>query len=243
MKQRFSQAIIVGIACLSGGSGKTTTALNLATMLSELGKTLVVDFDPQGNLSQWLGLNDLSEVATIAEAILPESERVEISEIVQLPKNEERNGNLVVAPSDYSLTEAAGAIASRPGRELYLKKALKPILEKFDFIVIDSPPAKDILVYNVILAADYLVIPTECSPKGVVGAYNTFVLVKELEDLEFKVPEILGIIPTRDTWSGANQTKISKAATTKLSETFSTIKSIQVSHFGLPFFKDGLRSK
>jgi chromosome partitioning protein len=220
MKQSSKKAKIVGVVCLSGGSGKTTTALNLATMLGEKGKTLVVDLDPQGNLSQWLGINDLSESATIAEAILPEGDRVEIEEIVQLPSKGERQGNLVVAPSDYSLTEAAGAIASRPGRELYLKKALRPMLEKFDFIVIDSPPAKDILVYNVILAADYLVIPTECSPKGVVGAYNTVVSVKELEELEFKVPKILGIIPTRDTWSGANQTRISKAATMKLKETF-----------------------
>jgi chromosome partitioning protein len=215
-----SGAKIIGIACLSGGSGKTTTALNLAIMLSSKGKTLVVDFDPQGNLSQWLGLNDLSEVATIAEAILPEGDRVEIEEILQIPKNNARKTNLAIAPGDYSLTEAASVIANKPGRELYLKKALKPVLEKFDFIVIDSPPAKDLLVYNVILAADYLVIPTECSPKGVVGAYNTVVSVRELEEIEFKVPKILGIIPTRDTWSGANQTKISKAATSKLKEVF-----------------------
>jgi chromosome partitioning protein len=64
-------ALVITVACLSGGSGKTTAALNLAIMLAEHGKTLAVDFDPQGNLSQWMGWTDLSESATIAETILP----------------------------------------------------------------------------------------------------------------------------------------------------------------------------
>jgi chromosome partitioning protein len=54
-------ATIIVVSCLSGGSGKTTTCLNLATMLAQRGKTLAIDLDPQGNLSQWLGWTDLSE--------------------------------------------------------------------------------------------------------------------------------------------------------------------------------------
>ncbi|HEY9298402.1 MAG TPA: AAA family ATPase, partial [Phormidium sp.] len=81
MLESTKQAKVLTIACLSGGSGKTTTVLNLATMLSQTGKTLAVDFDPQGNLSQWLGWADLSEDATIAETILPSSDRVQVEEI------------------------------------------------------------------------------------------------------------------------------------------------------------------
>ncbi|CAA9279425.1 Chromosome (plasmid) partitioning protein ParA, partial [uncultured Coleofasciculus sp.] len=71
MKDSFKRASVITVSCLSGGSGKTTTALNLATVLSEKGKTLAVDFDPQGNLSQWMGWRDLSDSATMAETILP----------------------------------------------------------------------------------------------------------------------------------------------------------------------------
>jgi chromosome partitioning protein len=70
-----------------------------------------------------------------------------------------------------------------PGRERFLKRALKPVLGDYDFIVIDSPPSKGILTYNAILAADFLVIPTECTNKGVMGAVSTVILVKELEEL------------------------------------------------------------
>lgn len=218
------QATVITVSCLSGGSGKSTTALNLATMLAEKGQTLAVDFDPQGNLTQWLGWSDLSEWATVAEAILPDNNRVEIVEIIQPPKNEDRQGKLMLAPADYSLSHAADVIAPYPGRERFLKRALKPIQNQYDYIVIDSPPAKGILTYNALIAADLLVIPTECTNKGVMGAANTILLVKELADIDFTVPEILGIIPMRDQWSGANQTRMSKAAIATLIETFPDIR-------------------
>ena len=64
MPESSKRAVTIAVSCLSGGSGKTTTSLNLATMLAQQGKTLAVDFDPQGNLSQWLGWTDLSDEAT-----------------------------------------------------------------------------------------------------------------------------------------------------------------------------------
>jgi chromosome partitioning protein len=212
MPESAKQAITITVSCLSGGSGKTTTVLNLATMLSEKGKTLAVDFDPQGNLSQWMGWTDLSNEATIAETILPDLDRTPIAEIVKAPKNEDRKGQLALAPSDYSLSHAADVIAPAPGRERFLKRALTTISSEYDFILIDTPPAKGILTYNAIIAADLLVIPTECTDKGVRGAINTVLLVQELADIDFVVPQILGVIPTRDQWSGANQTRMSKAA-------------------------------
>ena len=224
MQESSGSATILTVACLSGGSGKTTTVLNLATMLSERGRTLAIDFDPQGNLSQWLGITDLSDFATIAETILPEGERVLVTEILKPPANVERSGRLMLAPSDYSLSRAADAIAMEPGRERFLKRALKPILLDYDFIVIDSPPSKGILTYNAILAADFLVIPTECTPKGVMGAVSTVVLLKELDELDFKVPKLLGVVPTRDQWSGANQTRMSKAALEALKEALPDIR-------------------
>jgi chromosome partitioning protein len=252
MPELSKLATVISISCLSGGSGKTTTALNLATMLSEQGKTLAVDFDPQGNLSQWLGLSDLSEVATIAETILPETDRVKVEEIIQQPTNEDRQGRLFIAPSDYSLSRASDAIAMEPGRERFLKRALKAVLSEYDFIVIDAPPSKGILTYNAIIAADLLVVPTECTPKGVTGAVSTYTLVKELEDLDFQVPAIVGIVPTRDAWAGANQTRMSKAAIAAIKEAlphihvFSSLKQStvvqQTNHAGWSLVEAGERA-
>jgi len=252
MPSSLKSATVIAVACLSGGSGKTTTVLNLATMLSDVGKTLAVDFDPQGNLSQWLGIADLRESATIAETILPETERVQVNEIIQHPSNEDREGRLLLAPSDYSLSRASDAIAMEPGRERFLKRALKPVLSEYDFIVIDAPPSKGILTYNAILAADLLVIPTECTPKGVTGAVSTSILVQELEELDFQIPTIVGIVPTRDAWAGANQTRMSKAAITALHEAlpnihiFSSVRQStvvqQTNHAGWSLLEAGEKS-
>lgn len=218
MNNSDKRASVIAISCLSGGSGKTTTVLNLSTMLSEKGKTLAVDFDPQGNLSQWLGWQDLADTATIAEAILPNTDRVPITEIIKPPANEDRGDRLHLAPSDYSLSRASDVISLEPGRERFLKRTLKAVVDEYDFIVIDSPPAKGILTYNAILAADFLLIPTECTNKGVTGAVNTVVLIQELEALEFTVPSILGVLPTRDQWTGPYQTRMSRAALDSLRE-------------------------
>ena len=122
MPESSKRAVTITVSCLSGGSGKTTTSLNLATMLAQKGKTLAVDFDPQGNLSQWLGWTDLSDEATIAEAILPDQDRLLITEILKSPTNEDRQGMLWLAPADYSLSRAAEVISPSAGRELFLRR-------------------------------------------------------------------------------------------------------------------------
>jgi len=242
MQNGKKRAAVVIVSCLSGGSGKTTTVLNLASMLSLKGKTLAIDFDPQGNLSQWLGWFDLSQTATIAETIIPD-EAVGIDRIIKSPQVEVE-GDLWLAPSDYSLTNAGELIATRPGRERFLIRAIKPILHDYDYIVIDSPPSKANLTYNSVLAADYLVIPSECTDKGVIGAISTINLLRELEEIDFKVPKILGVLPTRDQWSGQNQTLMSKAAIASLKEKLLDIKIFssirhstkvqKANHAGLP---------
>jgi len=100
------------------------------------------------------------------------------------------------------------------------------------------------LTYNCLIAADYLVIPTECTDKGVVGAISIINLLRELEAIEFNVPQILGVLPTRDQWAGQNQTLMSKAAISALNEKLEGIhiftslrhstKVQKANHSGLP---------
>lgn len=215
------QPFIIVVSCLSGGSAKTTTALNLAAMLSHKGKTLAVDFDPQGNLSQWLGFRDLSNDSTIAEAVVPnDSDRLPIAEIIKTPEDS-RGGNLFLAPSDYSLSNVEQQIAASPGRDIWLRRSLKPVRDQYQFIVIDTPPAKSILTFNAILAATHLLIPAECAEKGVTGTYNTLRLLEQFAEFDVQVPETIGILPTRDEWCGANRTLMSKAAIEALEGLFS----------------------
>ena len=215
-------ATVLCVSCLSGGSGKTTSALNIGTMLSASGRTLLCDFDPQGNLSQWLGWSDLSDHATVAETLLPK-DRTPISEVILQPQNEDRRGALNLVPSDYSLSRAADTITMEPGREFFLRRSLKDVRDDYDFIVIDTPPAKGVLTYCAVLASDLLLIPTGCTNKGVVGAVNTVIMLKELDDLGLEVPEIIGILPTRDKWSGANRTKLCRAALDALTQSLPEI--------------------
>ena len=203
---------VICVACLSGGSGKSTTVLNLATMLSAHGRTLAVDFDPQGDLTQWLGHKDLSQMATIAETLLSGTERIAVEEILLAPSNEDRGEGLMLAPADDSLANMAELIVGKVGREFFLKRALKSVGSQFDYIVIDSPPGKGILAYNALLAAGSVVIPVETTNKGVHAAHSTRTLINDLIEIEYTVPELLGILPTRDQWSGGRRTKMAKAA-------------------------------
>jgi chromosome partitioning protein len=147
---------VVAIANQKGGVGKTTTAVNVGASLAELGhRTLLVDLDPQGNATTGLGIDPRALEHSVYDVLLHEvavEDCVEASEV----------RNLFVLPSNLDLAGAEIELVPLMSRELRLKHALVPILDDYDFILIDCPPSLGLLTINAFAASTELMIPIQC---------------------------------------------------------------------------------
>lgn len=147
---------IIGFCNQKGGTGKTTTAINLAAFLAHVGKkVLVIDIDPQANATSGLGVEYRNIDKNVYSALV-ENSNIEAC-IVQTAFK-----NLSVVPSSINLTGAEIELISDNNREYRLKKIIDPIRTKFDFIIIDAPPSLGILTVNVLVAAQSVIIPIQC---------------------------------------------------------------------------------
>jgi chromosome partitioning protein len=155
--QNASSARVVAVANQKGGVGKTTTAINLATSLALSGrKVLLVDVDPQGNLTSGLGAKTLrAQAGTVYEALLAGGE----AESFLVPT---RVSNLFLLPADRNLTGAEIEMVTLPERELRLKRIVDALRSRFDHVFIDCPPSLGLLTLNALVAADAVLIPLHC---------------------------------------------------------------------------------
>ena len=167
---------IIAIANQKGGVGKTTTAINLSSCLAESGaKVLVADLDPQGNTTSGLGVDKYNLDRTIYEMMLGEFEMKEcvIADLFD---------NLDLAPSNVNLSGAEIELIGIDKKEYILKKALTPIKENYDFIIIDCPPSLNMLTVNALTAADSVLVPIQCeyyALEGLSQLIHTINLVKK----------------------------------------------------------------
>lgn len=167
---------IIGICNQKGGTGKTTTAVNLSSALASLGKNiLLVDMDPQGNATSGLGINKNEIKNSVYEVVLNK-----ISSPQAIYKTTIQNLSLI--PCNIHLTGAEIELVGVLSRENRLKKSLFDVRDKYDFILIDSPPSLGLLTLNTLVAADGLIIPIQCefyALEGVSQLLNTISLIRD----------------------------------------------------------------
>ncbi len=147
---------ILAVANQKGGVGKTTTTVNLGAALAELGyRALVIDLDPQGNATTGLGVNARNLDTSVYDVILHD---VPIEDCIE-PTNLR---NLFLVPATIDLAGAEIELVPAFSRELRLKRAIAPVLDDFDFVLIDCPPSLGLLTVNALAAANEVAVPIQC---------------------------------------------------------------------------------
>ena len=166
---------IISIANQKGGVGKTTTAINLSTVLAKKGKkVLMIDADPQGNGTSGVGV-DKDQQFSVYDVLI---EDIEIENTLQ--KTQVRN--LDLCPSNINLAGAEVQLVSMENREYKLKEKVDKIKDKYDFVIIDCPPSLGLITLNAFTASDSVLIPVQCeyyALEGLGQLLNTIELVKK----------------------------------------------------------------
>jgi len=156
-----------------GGVGKTTSAINIGAYMAEAGKSvLLVDFDAQANLSSGIGANPVKPgiYELLSNEVTPE----------QAIRKTAVN-NLYVIPADKDLSGATVELIDQKERNFFLKKALSPIKNKYDYILIDCPPSLGQLTMNGLAAADSILIPMQCEYFAMEGLLQLLETSKEIQ--------------------------------------------------------------
>ena len=186
-------ARILAVANQKGGVGKTTTAINLATALamSDTKRVLLVDMDPQANLTSGVGLKGQSaEAGTVYQALTKD---VEDPAAFVLPT---RVDLMSLMPADRNLTGAEVELVSLPDRERRMRMVLDPLRERFDYMFIDTPPSLGLLTLNALVAADAVVIPLNCEYFALEGLADLVATLRRVRAALNPTLDIAGVLLT-----------------------------------------------
>jgi chromosome partitioning protein len=178
---------VIAFANQKGGVAKTTSTLNLAVAFKERGlNVLIVDLDPQGNLTMSQGFNPDEIDRSMFDVLV---HKLPVEQVI-------RSAEVDIAVASIDLAGAELALAPMMGRERTLEKALETVRSRYDYVLIDTPPSLGLLTINAFVAADGVIVPVQTeylSLRGLVQLENTLSMVRD--NLNPKV-EIIGILPT-----------------------------------------------
>lgn len=182
-------ARVIAVTNQKGGVGKTTTSINVAYFLSKMGKrTLIIDFDPQGNATSGLGIDKQELGATMTEVIM---RQIRLAKIV-LPTEYK---DLYLAPSTSHLANTEVELAQADGRFARLREALNGVID-YDYIIIDSPPSLSLLTVNGLVAADYVLLPVQAEFYALEGLGQLLESMKLIRKGLNPSLKLLGVLPT-----------------------------------------------
>ena len=185
-------AKVVAMCTQKGGVGKTTSTINLGAALAEYGRrVLLVDMDPQGALSAGLGVPHYELEQTIHNLLV--EPRVSIDDVLL----HSRVPHMDLVPSNIDLSAAEIQLVNEVGREQTLARALHPVLDRYDYVLIDCQPSLGLLTVNGLACADGVVIPTECEFFSLRGLALLTDTVDKVRDRLNPKLEISGILLTR----------------------------------------------
>lgn len=176
---------IVALANQKGGVGKTTTTINLAAALAKLGhKVLVVDSDPQGNASSGLGVDVAGMEKHLYHCYLDRAQ------VVKSIRKASCSENLDVLPTHIDLIGVEVELMGAQRREKYLAQMLEPLLDTYEYVLVDCPPSLGLLTLNALSAADSVIIPLQCeyfALEGLGQLIRTIRLVKRSYNKKLKI--------------------------------------------------------
>jgi chromosome partitioning protein len=181
---------VIAVANQKGGVGKTTTAVNLAASLAATQRrVLLIDSDPQGNATMGCGVDKRRLSVSMTDVLLGDAEAAS----ALLPVDP---GGFTLLPGNQDLVAAEVQLMSKIGRELKLRQALKPIRGLYDLIVIDCPPALNLLTLNALVAADSVLVPMQCEYYALEGLSALMSTVDQIRAAVNPDLEVEGILRT-----------------------------------------------